>query len=1059
MKSGLRGGHNLQSSKQVMDTLNQWFPVSRQHHLWADTNQFHTVIRKGCWPLSPYAVWLLYYLSSAGKHLQERSALSLLSGRMKAHMGQPAIIGNQPAEMAATDLWSEELLQEFIGSEESGQQGTIAHSYATVLNKHGNKLNAHQADVLQAIVFSSKLGLSAQDREQAEMSISALTGLSLFDAQKELNLLQNEFNIIEWDKNFQLFDILGDAVPRTQFLAFLRQRVASTFDEQGKAELFAGQISKWCDNIGDLECDFSERNDITTKEWGYQFAASNLQTLENHIEFAAKNWGNALGITDKRGTLIYCYVGPGEDIENIKLSATRKLKSIASEMGQKSLPIFVVFIEDETGDIGRMMAELSVLSDISEQDKGRFGNLIGSHEEKTRQLLEKSIEMAMKERHISVGLKEGLSGRRLMAMGTELFSAVYKKPLPFPFDGYSTKSGNAATSCHQLTLELLNGKLDFQTCSSMQVKDRNRSLQLLNYCWGCFNKTSGKIIAPKEPTAHAIVMSWRKKLDADDQQFNIADELRAACLPPFGANISSVGLLFGVFISPRRDNVFVVTDDGTRMDLGQWLQNDLFKGREKTIDLDKIGKAEIINIGEESAEWENLLEDWEQEESHQGKFQFYKQALELKNRIPITQTLTYKFVHLEDLTKQSISAMENIQRKKDGAWDRIDSGVQRKNGGNIIRGAAEMASLLARMEDEESAWTRQEMADIENDIGRARQIVVDIFPDWIQTQTLRTDNPEQVGNYKHQLNVNVRRNLEQLNLPEEAELLRKWANEQVKNSQVQAEAARLIQEVDAWLTENSEVFRIVRIGQIRSLLVPGKEFEKKLKATAKKVSLSEMDEVRSRVASFIKDLREAESKLSEKANALWNSEIHTHMDIQPLLKDVKGLMITYEGCDTDLEDLELMELALNIFNNAYVKLNEASLKWDTFNSLTKIITSDADDKYGDNDPPPWDIQETLNKIIKEVSHYRTSEGEKWLEKFINKEKNISNMSVKEADALMRQLQALPAILTDEQKDKARNIAQQAKARCQDLELDWLVQKFIGLTNESKKVFLEKIKTI
>jgi len=1053
------GEENRESSMRIMNTINQWFPVSRQHHLWADTDQFHTVIRKGCWPLSPYAVWLLYYLSSAGKHLQERSALSLLSGRMKAHLDRPAVIGNHPAEMAATDLWSEELLQEFIGSEESGQQGTIAHSYATVLNKHSNKLNDHQAAVLQAIVFSSKLGLSVQDREKAEKSISCLTGLSLAEARSELNLLQDEFNIIEWDKNFQLFDILGDAVPRTQFLSFLRQRVASAFDEQGKAELFAGQISRWCDNIGDLECDFSERNDITTKEWGYKFTSSNLQTLENHVEFAAKNWGDALGVTDKRGSLIYCYVGPGEDIEKIKLNTTRKIKSTAKEMGQKVLPIFVVFIEDETGNIGQMMAELSVLSDgISEQDKVRFGNLIGSHEEKTRQSLEKSVEMAMKKRHISVGVKDGLSGRRLMAMGTELFSAVYKKPLPFPFDGYSTKSGNASGSCHQLTLELLNGKLDFQTCSAKAAKDRNRSLNVLKYCWDCFNNANGKIIIPKEPTAHTIVMGWRKKLDADDQQFKIADELQTACLPPFGANIASVGMLFGVFLSPRRDNVFVVTDDGTRMDVGQWLQRDLFKGREKTIDLDKIGKAEIINIGEESAEWENLLEDWEQEESHQGKFQFYKQALELKQRIPITQTLTYKFVHLEDVTKQSLSAMENIQKKKDKAWDKIDIGVRRNNGGNIIWGAAEMVSLLAKMEGEELAWTRQEKTDIENDIGRARQIVIDIFSGWMPEQTLRTDNPEQVGNFKHHLGVNVCKNLELLNLPEEAEQLRKWVNDQVKKSQVQAEATRLIQEVDSWLTENSEVFRIVRIAQIRSLLVPGKEFEKRLKAAAKKVSLSEMDDVRTRVASFIKNLKGAEAKLSKKADALWDSEIRTHRDISPLLKDVKGLMLTYEGCDTDLEDLELMALALNIFYNAYIKLNDTSLKWEDFNTLSKAVTSDADDKYGDNDPPPWDIQETLDKIIKENSDYRESEGQKWLDKFKEKENDISKMPVKKSDALMRSLQSPPAILTEEQRKNAKSIALKAKTRCQELEVDWLVQKFAGLADASKNIFLKKIKT-
>ena len=119
-----------QNSANIMDSINRWFPLSRQYHLWSDSDQFHTVVRKGCWPLSPYTVWLLYYLSAAGRHLQERSALSLLSNSMKRYMERPAEIDGQPCELTTSDLWSEELLQEFITSEESGQQGTIAHSFA-----------------------------------------------------------------------------------------------------------------------------------------------------------------------------------------------------------------------------------------------------------------------------------------------------------------------------------------------------------------------------------------------------------------------------------------------------------------------------------------------------------------------------------------------------------------------------------------------------------------------------------------------------------------------------------------------------------------------------------------------------------------------------------------------------------------------------------------------------------------------------------------------------------------------------------------------------------------
>ena len=114
----------------------------------------------------------------------------------------------------------------------------------------------------------------------------------------------------------------------------------------------------------------------------------------------------------------------------------------------------------------------------------------------------------------------------------------------------------------------------------------------------------------------------------------------------------------------------------------------------------------------------------------------------------------------------------------------------------------------------------------------------------------------------------VYNNLLLLNLVDEAELLKERVDEQVRSSQVQAEASRLIQEVDSWLTGHGEVFRIIRIAQIRALRIPGKEFAKKLQGLARRVSLPELNDIRMRISSFITNLTKAESNLSKKANRL-----------------------------------------------------------------------------------------------------------------------------------------------------------------------------------------------
>ena len=89
-----------------------------------------------------------------------------------------------------------------------------------------------------------------------------LSGLKISDADSGVRLLQEEYNVVEWDEAFKAFDILGDAVPRTQFLSFVRRRVASSYDEAGKAKLFASKSAEWCDLLRDIECDFAEENKI-----------------------------------------------------------------------------------------------------------------------------------------------------------------------------------------------------------------------------------------------------------------------------------------------------------------------------------------------------------------------------------------------------------------------------------------------------------------------------------------------------------------------------------------------------------------------------------------------------------------------------------------------------------------------------------------------------------------------------------------------------------------------------------------------------------------------------
>ena len=111
----------LQASNIELQKINEWFPSSKHIQVWSDPDLFHNIISKGSWPLSAFSVWLLYYLSAVGSHLQERSALALLIEAFNQFESNQ-IPEDKDWRIAAVDMMSNSFIQELLSSEEYGAQ-------------------------------------------------------------------------------------------------------------------------------------------------------------------------------------------------------------------------------------------------------------------------------------------------------------------------------------------------------------------------------------------------------------------------------------------------------------------------------------------------------------------------------------------------------------------------------------------------------------------------------------------------------------------------------------------------------------------------------------------------------------------------------------------------------------------------------------------------------------------------------------------------------------------------------------------------------------------------
>ena len=1041
-----------EESEELLRDITHWFPQARNHRLWSDAEQFHSVIRKGCWPLSPYSTWFLFHLAAGGKHLQERSALAML-GHLFERFHDTPVTDDLTWLLTPVDFWSDDLQHELISSEESGQQGAITHAYASVDARHGASLPDSPKRLLRAVVLASKLGLQATDREDATDALSKLAGLHLREAGESLRLLQDEYNVVEWDEAFKQFDILGDAVPRTQFLSFIRNRVASTYDEAGKAALFASKAATWCELLGDVECDFSEKNKITTREWRYQGVTSNLENFHMNMKLATDRWQDAIGVDQSRGTVIYCYVEPGRDSTSVVGDIRRLLKAAARTTPATALPILTVLLCDEDGSLGQALAEFAVLEEaVNADDRVKFGNLIPAHKEKLRQVVRSHIESMIKRRQYVTSLTDELEAQRLDRAGTELFSRIYKTPITFPFDGFSTARGNAADSCLELTTELLLGKLDYDAVMSKPVKVKNRAVTVLKDTWGIFAQNGAVRTRPEYPAVRALMTKWDDLLAKDERQIPIEHALRQLCSPPYGANMASAAMLLGVFIAPRI-NKLVIVRNGQQVAISQWIQDGIFRG--KFVDLNGLHDVGLVMLGEESAEWDILLDEWEQAESYAIRANCFDRARELKARVPVPPSLAYRLVHFEEKAHEALKAIADMDQKQNEAMSKLEAGLNRDDVGLIAWGAATLRDLCTRMVNDKPLWDVHQIVEVEPHIIRARQEIIQSFPKWLPRQSPTSDTPVAVGDFKHKMVRLLGGNLKILELDPLVEELEKHVSKAVRNAESAAEARQLVRDVRSWLTSHADAHRIVRVADGSELLKVARDYSSKLQGMVQRIQMPELGEVRTQLAQFMAQLKETIEQTRKRAKHLWKVAIGSEEEMESHLEEIDFLVTAFENCPEDLSDLHRMRRALRTYHEIFKQLADHQPSWSEFQNLAQKLQKEAEGIIVGNDVP-WPPNEVISSFFVTISARREEASTAWIDSIELDTVAVSSMSAADANRLHTRATSPPSVLTEPHTERLSKVLKRIENRLDELKIGWLVEKFKELAPPLRKAFLQLV---
>lgn len=1055
LDSWFEGEEAFSQSLRIMHQLHRWFPQSKNHRLWAEEKRFHHIIFKGCWPLSPFSMWLLFHLTAAGKHLQERSALALLGETLERAAGvEFPSVGSW--SLCPVDLWSDDLQEELLASEELGQQGSIAHAYASAIAKHGAQFSNVTKRLLRAIVLSVKLGLHVASREEATQAIGFFAGISPVEAEACLSRLQEEYNVIEWDGNFNQFDILGDAVPRSQFLSFLRQRVAAGYDEQAKATLFATRSQEWCELLGNIDCDFAEQHRISTREWQYRAVTTQLQHLETQLKFGLEEWKKNIAIDEPKGMVAYCYVEPGREIQATTMEVRKLIRRAEKEAGCSPAPVFVALMWDSDGALGQALAEMSLLREgISEAERAQFGNLASAHQEKVLKAIRNQVESMLKEQRFITSFGDELKPARRNRFGTELFERVYSRPLPFPFDGFSTVRGNAADTCYRLIIELLHGKLDFDSVMAKPAKEKNRALTVLRDSWSIFTSRGSISRKPENPIARSITETWDRELKSESSRLVIGRAIRNTCLPPYGGNIASVSLLFAAYVAARAENLMVARDDQS-LAVGQWVKGGIFRG--KYLDLAVLDNDELSLAGGNSSEWDELLEEWEHAESYLDQCRYFERASELKKRVLVPAAKRDRLTLLAERSIEAGKLLEEQDRQTEKALRKMQSAYGRMDLSSLSWGAASLVELQKKMQEEQPSWTEGQIDSLSKEVERGRQAVVELFPGWLPGQHPHDDHPDTIGQFKHSMLKQVGGNLRALELHEQLEQLTKRVTYLVRNAEIAVEARQLLRDVKNWMAEHLNAFRIPRISEIRGLTEVGKGYAKKLQVMVQRIDMQDLQETRTILADFMQKLKMEETRIMQRAGAVWDSAIQGEESLRAIMSEVAWLTRAFEGMDTDLEDMALMEKALHLFQQGCVRLSQDSLTWAEFWSFADSWATDMQEALGEEELP-WSIEETVSSLVVEKAEDRERMSLAWINDLEKLSNSMESPTTSEANRLYEKASTPPPFVAEEHRQKALAVLEEIEEQLEVVKVQWLVEKFKELPEDTKLRFLEIVDSL
>lgn len=1054
---------------RMKKSINTFFKSSLDNQIWSDSTQFVNTVFRGCWPLSPLAVWTLSYITSANNILQQRSGFNILSKLFADYDGRE--INEDFFPIKPVELYDRGLGDEFYNSEQTFKSADpIAQEYRYLLDRYKSQLSDNELTVLKSIVLSNKLSSVCSNENEARLLLELLSGLTKKAIIFAIDNLTGKFNALSFNRITNRYEIHSNAVSISEFRKIISDKVHDFRLSHSESELFekvAEVIERSPDSVNirqdiftRIEPSFASDHNINSIEWGYESRIISgyeyVEKICSVIDLLIAD--NPVKFYSQKGRVIYAIIPSSISLSEAKEEVKKVLYGFSEKIGH-IIPVMCLLLHDEDNTILNSSLEISVIDELSNNDQEKYSTLLPKRKDELFKIIDGKLQEMKLQRNYIYPIE---TEKPLRRAGSEIFDVIYPNIIPFEIDGFSSESGNGGVSVADFVAVLAHGIPKWSDFVNLGTKDSNRASSLLNLCWGCFEKKRGSLL--KYP-ANEVISNFFHQLDAEleeKKELDVYNIFETLIKPPYGCNSTQSTLIVFIYLSYRSGGIDYKDKNDETINIDSFVKDkNAFEPRTKALTKSKWkGIRAVVSIRDD-AKWYTLLNDWSDEKTYKGLILYTIEAEKLRDsNISIPTAALDQYQKCRNKSDKAIQEYTKWSERKSSLTERFNTLCDGEKVGRPLAVLCEYVNLyrgtIGRGEFE---CSEEEKADYEGVCSFVTGYIEENYTKWIDAHpsTGIIAQKNQFDDLKKTYEV-FAQNLDVVGLDDEAIEIRNLIKECGDRrhaysvylkcySEIKQSYLTLAELIDEGLYAYSQVDAYRK--RITDILDKINEFPTE---TLKKIPGYNFDNLINKVDNLNNLVSNKIKEIDSNFENLLNYEISSDKDLS-IIEDMATPIINfYSGSgkskSDNLADAVLARTEVVLLKQAYKELSDATLSYTDLlkcvNKWKEKIYSELD---GDSIYPDDDV---LDVFYSEKVADLKNKSSLWIKKQESAYSNASSLG--DLMKIQQDLLVFPSYLTEEDSKSAEMVLQNVNDAISDKRVDYIFELYNQLISSDKEKF-------